>query len=255
MELFNVTALSRYRRQKGTAMTKDKLKDDKLKQLKQQKKDMEKEIASLHGDGFGNKLKGVLIFFMVIILFLVLLAGMVKTDIGGFGSGVLAPVIGNISGLNKILPAKSLAAAGAATTAADTSTTDSSSADASVTGTPTQVTQSADNTQAAANATSIANTPTPSAAPAASASPTSNTQTNTQSAADVQAAEETKLADYVAAYSKMDAKSAASILGNMTGNLHLVAKILTNMSASKRADILANMDINIASKLTVLMAN
>ena len=221
-------------------MTKDKLKDDKLRQLKQQKKDMEKEIASLHGTGIGNKLKGVLIFFMVILLFLVLLTGMIKADIGGFGSGVLAPVIGNISGLNKILPAKSLAAAGTAT-AADTSTAGSSSADAPVAGNPSQAadnTQTADNSQTAANATGIAITSTPAAVPAASASPSSNAQTNAQSAADAQAAAEAqaaeaaKLADYVAAYSRMDAKSAASILGNMTGDLHLVAKILANMSAS-----------------------
>jgi len=52
----------------------------------------------------------------------------------------------------------------------------------------------------------------------------------------------------------MDAKSAASILGNMTGDLHLVAKILSNMKATKRADILANLDINTASKLTVIMS-
>ncbi len=110
-------------------MTKDKLKDDKLRQLKQQKKDMEKEIASLHEDGIGNKLKGVLIFFMVILLFLGLLAGMIKADIGGFGSGVLAPAIGNINGLNKILPAKSLAAAGATTSAAGTGEADSSFAE------------------------------------------------------------------------------------------------------------------------------
>jgi flagellar motility protein MotE (MotC chaperone) len=239
-------------------MNQENLNNEKIKQLRQQKKDMEKEIAALHGDGIGSKLKGILLFFAVIILFLGMLAGMIKADVGGFGSGVLAPVIGNIRVLNKILPSKSLPLSASNNNKSDTNRIKKSTSDTSTTDAPAAaVTQTASDTQSAANASGTATTQTSTGSQVTTASQTANTQTNSnaQSTADTQSAEEAKLADYVAAYSKMDAKSAASILGNMTGDLHLVAKILANMSASKRADILANMDINIASKLTVLMAN
>ncbi|SHJ65378.1 hypothetical protein SAMN02745136_00669 [Anaerocolumna jejuensis DSM 15929] len=249
------------------------LNNEKIKQLKQQRKDMNKEIAVLQGNGTDSRLKNVLLLLALITLFLGILTGMIKADVGGFGSGILAPVIGNVNGLNKILPAKSLSSSVAkdpsATTDKSSTIADSSSATDSpvVTTTPTDTSKAAGKQSATKGAKAAASSQTAVKAKAAAGTKAgknnqiaSNPQTNAGSqasaaaqTADAQAAEKAKLSDFVDTYSKMDAKSAASILGNMTGDLHLVAKILTNMRASKRADIMANLNVNIASKLTVLM--
>ncbi|MBE5906250.1 MAG: hypothetical protein E7277_05565 [Lachnospiraceae bacterium] len=61
------------------------------------------------------------------------------------------------------------------------------------------------------------------------------------------------VADYVKAYSNMKPAAAAQIMEKMTDNLPLCAKILKNMKAAARGDILAAMDAEIAAKLTKLM--
>lgn len=62
-----------------------------------------------------------------------------------------------------------------------------------------------------------------------------------------------KISDYVKTYSTMKAKSAAAIFDTMTDDFKLVSKILQNMSADARADILAAMDEDNAAKLTEMM--
>ena len=65
--------------------------------------------------------------------------------------------------------------------------------------------------------------------------------------------EDEEIADYVKAYSSMKPKNAAAILEKMTDDLQLVAKILKNMNAEARGAILAAMDAKIAADLTELM--
>lgn len=62
-----------------------------------------------------------------------------------------------------------------------------------------------------------------------------------------------QIEDYVKAYSNMPAKDAAAIFDTMTDNLDLVAKILENMSAQSRGDILAEMTAETAAKVTEIM--
>lgn len=59
--------------------------------------------------------------------------------------------------------------------------------------------------------------------------------------------------DYVKAYSQMQPKDAAEIFNEMTDNLGLVADILGNMGTKTRADILAEMDVETAARLTEIM--
>lgn len=66
--------------------------------------------------------------------------------------------------------------------------------------------------------------------------------------------EEEEIQDYVESYSKMKPKQAAAIFNTMTNNLQLVARILENMSAQARADILGNMDEETAAKVTEIMS-
>ncbi len=70
----------------------------------------------------------------------------------------------------------------------------------------------------------------------------------------VQQLETDKIMDeYVKAYSEMKPKQAAAIFNEMGDNLDLVAKILGHMEANSRAKILQVMDKDIASKLTKIM--
>jgi flagellar motility protein MotE (MotC chaperone) len=62
-----------------------------------------------------------------------------------------------------------------------------------------------------------------------------------------------KMKDYVATFSGMDASAAADILSAMTDDLDLAAEILSNMSATQRAAIMAEMDASIAARLSKIM--
>lgn len=59
--------------------------------------------------------------------------------------------------------------------------------------------------------------------------------------------------EYVSTYSSMKPKEAAAIFDTMTDELKLVAKILMNMDAQSRADILGKMNSETAAKVTEIM--
>lgn len=62
-----------------------------------------------------------------------------------------------------------------------------------------------------------------------------------------------KVQDYVKTYSQMKPKEAAAVFDTMTGDLGLVADILMNMGATQRAAILGKMNPETAAKLTKIM--
>ena len=64
---------------------------------------------------------------------------------------------------------------------------------------------------------------------------------------------DSKISDYVKGYSQMKPKEAAAIFDTMTDNLNLVAQILENMDAQSRADILGKMNSDTAAKVTEFM--
>ena len=55
------------------------------------------------------------------------------------------------------------------------------------------------------------------------------------------------------AYSSMKPKAAAAIFNTMTDNLKLVARILENMDAESRGNILGAMDQETAALVTAIM--
>lgn len=59
--------------------------------------------------------------------------------------------------------------------------------------------------------------------------------------------------EYAKAYSEMKPKQAAAIFNTMTDNLPLAAKILENMNAEDRGNILGAMDPEVAAKITKIM--
>ena len=64
---------------------------------------------------------------------------------------------------------------------------------------------------------------------------------------------DSNISDYVKGYSQMKPKEAAAIFDTMTDNLNLVAQILENMDAQSRADILGKMNSDTAAKVTEIM--
>ena len=65
--------------------------------------------------------------------------------------------------------------------------------------------------------------------------------------------EEQKVKDYALTYSTMKPKEAAAIFDTMTGDLKLVAKILMSMDTESRASIMGKMNKETAAKLTEFM--
>lgn len=59
--------------------------------------------------------------------------------------------------------------------------------------------------------------------------------------------------EYAKAYSEMKPKQAAAIFNSMTDNLQLAAKILENMNAEDRGNILGAMNPDVAAKITKIM--
>lgn len=69
----------------------------------------------------------------------------------------------------------------------------------------------------------------------------------------VQLEESEKIRDYASAYSQMKPKQAAGIFESMTDDLNLVSRILSAMKAEDRANILGVMDSDVAAKITKIM--
>ena len=118
---------------------KAKLKADKKeyqKQLKEQRKEQKAKAqefadrtAEINGDNAGG-FATIVITFLIILIWLAIMALLIKLDVGGFGSDVLAPIIGDVPYLNLILPDS----ARNTSTSQDTTTTDYSSAESSASG-------------------------------------------------------------------------------------------------------------------------
>lgn len=89
---------------------KQKLKRDQKNQrreVKRRAKEIAKQEEAL-GDEDGNGLVTFGATVFIIVLWLAVVCVIVKLDIGGFGSSVLAPVLKDVPVLNKILPKTSL---------------------------------------------------------------------------------------------------------------------------------------------------
>lgn len=65
--------------------------------------------------------------------------------------------------------------------------------------------------------------------------------------------DEEEIENYVKTYSSMKPKEAAAIFDTMTSDLKLVARILKNMDAQSRADILGKMNSDTAAKVTEIL--
>lgn len=90
---------------------KRKLKEEQKRQKKEAKK-RAKEIAAreanLEDDEEGGGVSVFLVTLVIVVIWLAILALLIKLDVGGFGSGVLSPILKNVPVINKILPGDSI---------------------------------------------------------------------------------------------------------------------------------------------------
>ena len=66
--------------------------------------DLDNLIDDEEEGGKSNKLLIVIVTLLIIIIWLAIFALLIKLDVGGFGSGVLRPVLKDVPVINKILP-------------------------------------------------------------------------------------------------------------------------------------------------------
>lgn len=215
----------------------------RITELQKQKKAMEKELDDLHGRTAKGKVMAILACLLIICLVLGSLVAMVKFNAGGVADNVLGPVIGDVPVARSILP-KRLQKKNASEIAAEKK----AKADAKA----AQKAQKDAAQKAAAEAKATAEAQKKAEASAAAAA---KKQARADAKATAAAEKAANLQDYVDTYANMDPQQAATIFNNMmSDHLRLVAKILKNMQASKRANILANMDTLSAAQVTSVMA-
>lgn len=63
-----------------------------------------KKNKNENSEGIGSRIVSAIFVILIIIVWLVILAALIKFDVGGFGSGVLRPVLKDVPVINKILP-------------------------------------------------------------------------------------------------------------------------------------------------------
>ncbi len=279
-------------------MAKEDDKDLELQEPEEEKKKGKKEkkpkkekakggVDDNDDDEEEGGLSVVLVTIFIVIVWLAILLLLIKLDVGGFGSGVLEPVLKDVPYISKILPGHSLTASGngiseddayAGYTSLDDAierikTLENQLAEAQVASNDTD--QTIANLQAEVarlrtyeenqvafekikdefynevvfgdNALDISEyqkyyeSIDPTNAEILYKQVVQKEQTNKQ------------VESYAAAYSAMKPKDAAEIFDTMTDRLQLVAKILAAMGTEDRGKILAQMDAEIAAKVTKIM--
>lgn len=276
-----------------TKAEKRRLKEEKKKLKQEQKnqrnearqraKELALEEANLSGDEESGGFSVFLVTAIIILVWLGIIGLLIKLDVGGFGSQVLAPVLSDVPVLNKILPESE----------ETESTTDedyggySNLKDAvnDVEALKVQL----ESAQATVNAdaekiTELQNEVTRlktfedkqlefqriknefyEEVVYAEKGPGADEYIKYYESMDPETAENLykevvkkeavsdEIKEYAQAYSEMKPKQAAAIFEGMTDNLDLVAKILGVMEPDDRGAILGVMDSTVAAKITKIM--
>lgn len=231
----------------------------------------------------GGKLVLALVTILIIAIWLGIIAILIKTDVGGFGSSVLYPVLKDVPYINKILPT---------TDSSDLPTEDTQYRYGSLDEAVARIKEleleldEAKSSQQKDSETienlnaQIDDLSTYKEDEAAfekekekfyeevvfsDNAPDINEYKTYYESIDPKNAEvlykqvveqvtyDDEVKDYAETYSKMKPKEAAAIFDTMTDNLGLVADIMNNMGTEERGKILGKMDATTAAKLTEIM--
>lgn len=265
---------------------RNKIKSDRKaqkKEAKQRAKEIAEQEAKLAEDEEAGGVSVFLVTVVIVLIWVAILCLLIKLDVGGFGSGVLAPVLKDVPVVNKILPADS------------TITTDDEESYGGYTSLreavdyikelelqleDAQATSTVDSEELAELRAEIDRLQTFEDAQVEferiktefyeevvynekgpgveeyqkyyqTIDPTTAEYLYKQVVQQVQVDKE--IQDYAQAYAEMKPKQAASIFEAMTDDLDLAAKILDQMSSKDRGNILGAMDAEIAARLTRIM--
>ncbi len=271
---------------KKIADERKKLKKDQAAQRKEAKKrakELADQEAELDGETTGGGISMVFVTIFIILIWLAILAILVKLDVGGFGSNVLAPVIRNVPVINKILPGDATTETEdleayygytsldkavdqiralelelqSARTANETYVSEIETLKAEVTRLKTfedkQVEFERIRTEFYEEVVYADKGPGPEEYRRyyEDMDPTTAEYLYRQVAGDQQV--NAKMADYAAAYAAMKPEEAAAIFDTMGSNLDLVGQILWAMTSSQRGLIMEKMDPTIAAQVTKIM--
>lgn len=273
---------------------KKRIQDEK-KQLKKQQKDQKKEakrrakeIAKQEEDLGLDEGNGLVTFgatILIVALWIAVVCVIVKLDIGGFGSSVLAPILKDVPVVNMILPDSGQTETtdpgsyGGYSSLQDAVAyirqlelelervrTESNAKDADLEKLVAEIERLSEFEQKAAEFQRIRQEFYEEVVYAENG-PGAEEYRKWYEEMDpataevlykqvvVQLEESKEVQEYAAAYSlpNMKPKEAAEIFNKMTDNLNLVAKILNAMSVESRGAVLAAMDTEVAAKLTKMM--
>lgn len=256
---------------------KEKKKAEK-KGKKAKKNDLEEEDTTV-----GGKIAIFFVTLIILLIWLAIIVLLIKWDVGGFGSTMLAPILKDVPYVNRILPEDAVA---------ELSTEESAYAYSSMEEAVNRIRQlelelaEAQNSSNA-NAEYIAQLEAQAAELARYRQEEADFEAQKQkfyedvvfsdSAPDIeeykayyesidpanaeiiyrqvvkQTAVDDELKEYIQIYSSMKPKEAAAMFNTMTNDLNLVAEILENMDPQSAADILGKMDADTAAKVTEIM--
>ncbi|MBR1693161.1 MAG: hypothetical protein IJ711_10390 [Lachnospiraceae bacterium] len=253
------------------------------KEAKSRAKELARQESEIEDDTEGSSVSVVLVTAVIILIWLAILVLLVKTDVGGFGSGVLAPILKDVPVVNKILPGS-----------AATETEDESEymgykslkeAVDQIKKLELQLEQAnSGNTASAEEVAALRaeierlktfennqvefqriKTEFYEEVVYSEKGPGAEEYRKYYEEMDPTTAEylykevvkeeeaDAKVRDYAQAYSEMKPKEAAAIFEAMTDDLALAAKILNMMEPDARGKILGVMDAEVAAKLTKIM--
>ncbi|MCR5032839.1 MAG: hypothetical protein K6A92_08250 [Lachnospiraceae bacterium] len=272
---------------------KQRLKQEKLdlkkKQKEQQKeaKKRAKEIAAQEDNLVDEEEKAGLsvavVTVIIIVIWLAILALMIKLDVGNFGSSVLAPILKDVPGLNLILPDSAVTETGDGTAYGGYSSLKEAvaqieslekqlaTAQAKIQGDETTISDlqaevdrlrtfesmqtefERIKTEFYTEVVYAENGPGAEAYQKYYEAMDPTTAQYLYKQVVIEEAADQELQNYAAAYADMKPKAAAAIFEDMTDNLDLVAKILGIMSSDDRGEILGVMDPVVAARLTKIM--
>lgn len=280
------TTLDTKAEKKKLSDERKKIKEEQKAQRKEAKrraKEIAQQEAALEDDEETGGFSVVLVTILIVIIWLAILALLIKLDVGGFGSGVLSPVLKDVPVINKILPSDSVTetteeeAYGGYTSLKEAVDT---LKEVELELERAQSQNQTDSTKIAEMQAEIERLKTfeekqveferiknefyeeviyAEKGPGAeeyrkfyeSIDPTTAEYLYKQVVQQLE--EDAQIEEYANAYSEMKPKNAAAIFEEMTGNLNLVARILGEMEADERGAILAAMNPEIAARITKIM--
>jgi flagellar motility protein MotE (MotC chaperone) len=259
-------------------------KAEKAKKKAEKKKKRGRESDDLDSDeeGIGSKIATFFITLIIILIWFGILIMLIKWDVGGFGSGVLTPLLKDVPYVNQILPDQAVEGSTEDSTYKFDSMDD---AVARIKELELELAEAQNN--GSKDAEEIADLQQKAAELEEYKADEAEFQETKQNfynevvfssvAPDIeeyknyyesiepataeniyrqvieQLQQDEEVEDYVKTYSSMKPKEAAAVFDTMTDNLGLVAEILEGMDAQSRADILGKMDSDTAAKVTEIM--